>query len=208
MPGKRGRPGNVAVLEILNKLSDPDVSVDALEEIIKRDPALSYKLLRYINSARFALHTKIESLRQVILLLGVQGVRTMAMLASLAGSAQRPGDLLKDALQRAAMCECLARLLRVPSTSAYFTAGLLSSLDAVLEMPLSDILNSLSLKNELTDAVLDRTGPIGEVLTCAIATERADWEAIACGHLSPQEIRGAFLSAIDEVNQLWASFGA
>ncbi|MEP7309414.1 MAG: hypothetical protein ABJA98_28245 [Acidobacteriota bacterium] len=46
----------------------------------------------------------------MILLLGLEGIRTMAMLASLAGTVQRPGDLLRDATQRALMCERLARL--------------------------------------------------------------------------------------------------
>lgn len=76
--GKRGQPSEIAVLQVLSRLSDPDVRIDELEQIIKNDAALSYKLLRYINSARFSRPTKIESLRQVILLLGLQGIRTMA----------------------------------------------------------------------------------------------------------------------------------
>ena len=205
IPGKQRRPSEIAVLQVLSRLSDPDVSVDELERIIRNDGALSYKLLRYINSARFALQTRIESLRQVILLLGLQGVRTMAMLASLAGTVQKPGDLLKDAIQRAVMCERLATLLMREDTSAYFTAGLISSLDAVFDLPMADVLTSLPLSDELKHAVLRHQGAIGVVLHCAIAIERADWDAIDCDGLATGEIRSAYLSAIDEVNELWSA---
>jgi EAL and modified HD-GYP domain-containing signal transduction protein len=207
IPGKQRRPGELAVLQVLGRLSDPTVSVDELERIIKHDAALSYKLLRYINSARFALQTTIESLRQVILLLGLQGIRTMAMLASLAGTVQKPGELLKDAMQRAVMCERLARLCDSPEGSSYFTAGLLSSLDALFDLPLAEVLSSLPLSDELKSAVLDHRGPIGEVLQCAIAVERARWAEIRCGNLTADEIRGAYLSAIDEVSEIWVALG-
>ena len=205
--GKRGRPSEIAVLQVLGRLSDPDVRIDELEQIIKNDAALSYKLLRYINSARFSRPTKIESLRQVILLLGLQGIRTMAMLAALAGTLRRPGDLLKDATQRALMCEQLARLQDNGEASACFTAGLISSLDAVFELPLPEILALLPLTDDLKRAVLEHQGDIGEVLHCAIANERADWDAIRCGTLTPDEIRGAYLFAIREVAELWSLLG-
>jgi EAL and modified HD-GYP domain-containing signal transduction protein len=207
IPGKRGRPSEIAVLQVLGRLSDPNVRIDELEQIIKNDAALSYKLLRYINSARFGRQTKIESLRQVIVLLGLQGIRTMAMLASLAGTVDRPGDLLKDATQRALMCERLALLLKNGEPSACFTAGLISSLDAVFELPLSEILESLPLSDDLKRAIERRQGEIGEILHCAIANERADWDAIQCKTLTPDEIRGAYLFSIHEVAELWSLLG-
>jgi EAL and modified HD-GYP domain-containing signal transduction protein len=144
-------------------------------------------------------------LRQVILLLGVQGIRTMAMLASLSGSVQKAGDLMKDAAQRAVMCERLARLLKLPGASASFTAGLISSLEAVFNLPMEQILAAMPLTDELRNAILRHEGPIGEVLRCAIAVERADWNGIRCGALGADEIRGAYLAAIEEVAELWAA---
>jgi EAL and modified HD-GYP domain-containing signal transduction protein len=205
IPGQRRAASDVAVLQILGRLSDPDVSVDELERIIRNDATLSYKLLRYVNSAHFSRQTKIESLRQVILLLGVQGIRTMAMLASLSGSVQKAGDLMKDAAQRAVMCERLARLQKLPEASACFTAGLISSLDAVFDLPLEQILASMSLSEALRAAVLRHEGRIGAVLRCAVAVERADWSAIGCGDLGADDIRGAYLAAIEEVAELWAA---
>ena len=207
IPGKRRQANEVAVFQLLRRLSDPNVTVDELERIIKDDTVLSYKLLRYINSARFALHTRVESLRQVILSLGLQGVRTMAMLAALAGTEHKSGDLMKDATQRAVMCEHLGRLSKHLEPSACFTAGLTSSLDAVFDLSMEEVLASLPLSSALKAAVEQHEGEIGEVLQCAIAVERADWDAIRCGHLTPDEIRSAYLSAIDEVTELWASLG-
>jgi EAL and modified HD-GYP domain-containing signal transduction protein len=205
IPGKKQRASDIAVLQVLGKLSDPNVSVGELEQIIKNDAALSYNLLRYINSARFALQTRIESLRQVILLLGLQGVRTMAMLAALAGTTQKPGDVLRDATQRALLCEKLGRLLNDLDASTCFTAGLISSLDAVFDLPVCDILEALPLSDGLKGAVLRHEGSVGEVLHCAIAIEHADWNEITCRGLTPTQIRAAYLSAIGEVTVLWAS---
>ena len=207
IPGRRRRPSEFAVLQVLARLSDPNVSVAQLEEIIKNDAALSYRLLRYLNSARFGRHAKITSLRHVILLLGLQSIRTLAMLMSLAGTVQKPGHLLKDATQRAVMCEKLARLLNRHDASACFTAGLISSLDAVFDVPLAEILESLPLADDLKDAILGHRGEIGEVLHCAIANERADWDAMRCGGLTSEEIRDAYLFAIQEVTELWSSLG-
>jgi EAL and modified HD-GYP domain-containing signal transduction protein len=92
--------------------------------------------------------------------------------------------------------------------SGSFTAGLISSLDAVFDMPLEELLASLPLSEELKAAIVRREGLVGEILECAIAVERAQWDAIHCGELTPEEIRQAYLWAITEVNALWSSFDA
>jgi EAL and modified HD-GYP domain-containing signal transduction protein len=194
-----------AVLKLLAQLSDPDVTVESLEGLIRNDATISYKLLRYINSSKFGLRRKVESLRQAIVLVGLQGVRTLAMLVSLAGAAQKPGDLLKCAALKALFCEKLGRLMRCRDFHVHFTAGLLSSFDAIFEMPLPEVLKSLPLSDELRNAVLKHEGSPGEAVACAIAHERADWDRIACGQLAPTDIRTAYLTAIDETNLLWSA---
>jgi EAL and modified HD-GYP domain-containing signal transduction protein len=113
--------------------------------------------------------------------------------------------VLRDATQRALLCEKLGRLLSDLDPSACFTAGLISSLDAVFDLPVIDILDSLPLSDALKRAVLRHEGGVGEVLHCAIAIERADWDAIACRGLTATQIRRAYLSAIGEVTALWTS---
>jgi EAL and modified HD-GYP domain-containing signal transduction protein len=193
----------VAVLKLLAQLADPDVTVEKLEGLIRNDATISYKLLRYINSSKFGLRRKIDSLRQAIVLVGLQGVRTLAMLVSLAGAAQKPGDLLKNAALRAMFCERLGKLMHCRDIHVHFTAGLLSSFDAIFEMPLPEVLKSLPLSDELRNAILKHQGLPGEAVGCVIAQERADWDSIGYGRLAPEDIRSAYLGAIDETNVLW-----
>jgi c-di-GMP phosphodiesterase len=207
IPGKQVRASDIGVLNLLSRLADPDLGIDELERLIKGDASLSFKLLRFINSARFGLRTRIDSLRQVIVLLGADGVRTMAMLISLAGAVEKPGDVLKDAMQRAVLCERIAGLLGRTDTSTYFTAGLLSALDAVLDMPLEHVAASMQLSDRLRLAVLDRQGAIGGVLTAAVAIGRAEWDAIPAVGLTAEQITGAYLSTIEEVARLWTPVG-
>lgn len=205
MSGKARTSSQLAVLQLISRLSDPDVTVDEIERIIRNDAVLTYKLLRYINTARFALRSDVDSVRTVIILLGTKGVRAVAMLISLAGAVNTPGDMLRRAAERAIMCEALAQLTHSPDASSFFTAGLLSALDVVLEMPLDEILDSLPLSSELKNAVLHRQGTVGQALSCAIGLERADWPAVAFGDLKASEISGAYLSAITQADEMWAA---
>lgn len=206
--GQARRASDLAVVQLLARLGDPKATAENLESIIKNDAALSLSLLRYVNSAAFAFQARVESLRQVIMLIGTRGVRTIAMLASMSGTIRKPGDVLKDAMQRAVMCERLAVGVPGLDPAACFTAGLLSSLDAIFDRPLEEITAPLQLSEELKAAVLRREGPIGDVLRCAVANECADWEAARCGHLTTADIQAAYLSSIDEVTQLWGGLAA
>ena len=204
LQGKQRQTSQVAILKLLAQLADPEVTIEELEGLIRNEATICCKLLRYINSSKFALRRKIDSLRQAIVLIGVQGVRTLAMLVSLAGAAQKPGDIVKDAMLRALVCEKLGRLMKYGDIHTFFTAGLVSSFDAIFDMPLPEILESLPLSEELQSAILKHQGAAGETVRCAIAHERADWNSIACGTLTPEDVRNAYLAAIDETNELWS----
>jgi c-di-GMP-related signal transduction protein len=109
------------VLQLLSRLGDPQVSFEELEHLVGSDPALTYKLLRYINSSKFSLRHKIESLRQVVVLLGIQQVRTLAMLIFLAGIFQKSNEILTNAMIRALLCERLGRLCHHRDPHTFFT---------------------------------------------------------------------------------------
>jgi c-di-GMP phosphodiesterase len=202
--GREQRANQAVVLKLYSRLCDPQVSIDELERLVRTDPALCYKLLRYINSLKFALPKRIRSLRQAIVLLGIQGVRSLVMLVGLAKVSQKPTELLMTSIIRALMCERLAEIRRYREPHAYFTAGLISSLDAVLDMPLAEVVQSLHIDEELKDAILCHTGPIGKVIRCSIAQERGDWTHIPFAELKNSEIREAYLAAIREARAMWS----
>lgn len=196
--GTQRPTSQVTILRLVSRLSDPEVSIDELEHLIGSDPVLAHKLLRYINSSKFSFRHRIESLRQVIVLLGVQQVRTLAMLIFIAGAFHGSTELLANTMIRALMCESLGRLAHHHDPHTFFTAGLLSNFDAVLGIPLGEILDSLQLSADLRDAVLNHSGSVGQAVRTVLAQERGDLSQVGFGRLAPGEIRDAYLWAIHE----------
>lgn len=156
--------------------SDPDVS--QIEQQISRDPQLYYRILRYINSAQYSLPRKIESLRQAIVLLGFDNLKSLVSMMVLAGSSRRGDTLMPIALLRAKMCECLAIKTGQSPAESYFTVGLLSMLDAFFDRPLPSILEDLSLHPSVESALTGYKGPLGDALQVIEAYEKADWSFV------------------------------
>jgi EAL and modified HD-GYP domain-containing signal transduction protein len=169
------KPNQLARVRLLAKLQAADPDFDELQEIISYDVALSYSLLRFINSAFFALPRKVESVRDAAVLLGTQHIRRWATLAVLADSDDgKPSELMVTALTRARMCELLAPAYGERDSDAFFTTGLFSVVDALMDMSMIEVLASLPFSREINEAILNFEGPKGEALRAAIAWERAN----------------------------------
>lgn len=199
--GNRLPANRIPVLRLLAALNNPDTSLDELEALITQDVALSYRLLRYINSAFFSLAHEIESIRHALVLLGGRSVRRWATLISMAAASDKPHELMVTAMVRAKMCELLAKGLGVESTDPYFTVGLFSVLDALMDAPLEETLSALPLSREVADALLSRKGRPGQVLACALAYEDADWGRVNVLDVAPAAIQSAYLDAVTWVNE-------
>lgn len=175
--------GHGAALGALHQLQSRGADFDALEEIIRRDVALSYRLLRHVNSAFFALPRTVGSIREALTLLGTRAVRQWAVALVLSGLDHRPHALLSTALVRARTCELVLAPYDPESASQGFTAGLFSLLDAVIGAPMQDILAELPLAEEVEAAITRHEGVTGKALAKTIAYERGDFDAPAlAGH--------------------------
>jgi c-di-GMP phosphodiesterase len=171
--GQKIAPNRLAVLQLLAKLSRADTAVADLEKAVSQDVTLSFKLLKIINSALYALPRKVQSVRQAILLLGRERIRSWVTLLALGESSDKPSELMVTAMVRAKMCERLAVSLGRPKEmDSYFTVGLFSALDAILDAPMEEIAKSLPLEDDLLAALLKREGQMGAVLNCTLAYER------------------------------------
>lgn len=188
-------PNRIAVLQVLAKLQDPRADAEDIEALISQDVALSYKLLRYINSAFFAFPKKIESLRQAVVYLGMQAIRTWVSLLVVAGLGNKPAELVTQAMQRAKMCELLAKAARRPHADAYFTVGLFSLLEALMDAPLEKILALLPFTDDIRLALLKQEGPYGEALSCAIAYEKGDFLRAHFDRLAPSQMTDTYLAS-------------
>lgn len=190
-------PANrIAIMHLLAQLQNPDVKIDSLEELISQDLALSYRLLKYINSAAFALHREIDSVRHAIVMLGMNTIRSLANLMLMSKIDDKPHDLLIIAMLRARMCEQLSLSIDKSQKDVFFTAGLFSVIDALMDQPMAEVITQLPLAKVIKDALLEREGIIGEAINCCIAFERADWPNVKCANLDESAIQQAYFNAV------------
>jgi EAL and modified HD-GYP domain-containing signal transduction protein len=180
--GRRLRSDHLTALRVLALLDGAHTSMAALEAAISCDVTLSYRLLKAINSVYYGFESRVESLRQALVLLGHDRLRGWVSMTVMSGLSQRPRELSSLALQRAKLCEIIGRTLPAPGAppSSFFTVGLLSILDALFEMPLPEILASLPLSPEVLGALLDHRGPMGQVLAAVVAYEQCRWDEASC----------------------------
>ena len=206
MRGSSISTNRLPALRLLAELHEVDVDIEKLQQLIGEDVTLSYKLLRYLNSAMFALPRRIDSIRQAVIYLGVRELRTWASLLVLASVSDKPAELMVTLMVRAKMCESLARRLRLNDASNCFTLGLFSGLDSLMDAPLETILANLPLSEDMEAALLRHEGPSGRVLECAMRYEEGDWDRILALDIPRQAAIDAYLEAVhwaDEAQLSW-----
>jgi EAL and modified HD-GYP domain-containing signal transduction protein len=166
-------------LRVMQLLSEPEFEFDRVEQVIKIDPSLSFKLLRYINSAAIGVRHRISSLRQALILLGERLLRRWLLIAVTTLLLEdKPPELIVLALTRGHMCEQIAATLGLPSDPDPFLVGLFSVLEALVDQPLTELLDELPLSNEIKDALLQMPTPLGKVYSLVRAYESADWTTV------------------------------
>jgi c-di-GMP phosphodiesterase len=173
-------------VRLLAQLQDDALDFDSLQEIIGRDIALSYNLLRFINSAFFSLPRRVDSIRDALVLLGVGNVRKWATLMALAESHDKPRELVVTGLVRARMCELLGETHGHRDGEGAFTTGLFSVVDALTDRSMVELLSTLPLSREIISALLNHEGAKGRILRAAIAYERGNFGEL--GDLPPSRV--------------------
>ncbi|MBI3329617.1 MAG: HDOD domain-containing protein [Nitrospinae bacterium] len=165
-------------LEILREVNRPELDFGQLEDIIKREISLSYKLLRYINSAVFAWASKIDSIKRALVLLGEREVKKWVSLIALVSMGNdKPEELLVQAIIRAKFCESLAPVVALARRAQeLFLMGMFSLIDAIVDQPLADLLRGIPLATDVTAALLGEENRLRHIYECAMAYEHGDWE--------------------------------
>jgi EAL and modified HD-GYP domain-containing signal transduction protein len=173
--------GRAKILLLLNRLR-ADAEVEELVALLRQDPALTFKLLRYVNSPGMGLLTKVSALDQALMVLGRQKLYRWLTLLLFTGGETRPLDraLMENALVRARLSELLAeRTLDATAREELFVAGVFSLLDVLMGKPMASILGQISLPPRVNDVLLRREGPFAPYLALAIACEQHADETIA-----------------------------
>lgn len=195
-------PVKLVYLLVLAAVTRPEIDLKEVAEIIKHDLALSYKLLRFLNSARFALQSQVKSIRHALLLLGQNEIRKWIGLISVAGLGEGgPPILVSMALIRAAFCEYLAPLVGEPNRQPdYFFLGLLSSIDVLMRRPMRAILAELPVADDVSSALMGEPSPMYDALRTVVSYEQGNWEECSLlakkQKLTEEKLREFYLQAL------------
>jgi EAL and modified HD-GYP domain-containing signal transduction protein len=197
---RRPRANRAVVLQLLQRLSDPDLDLSELEATLSGDVMLSYKLMRYVNSAAFGLRREVNSLRDAIVLVGVNTIRNWASLLLFDSvRSDKPQELVRVAMVRATMCEKLVRVAHPSLRGQGFITGLFSVIDALMDTPMVDLLDDLALSAEAKLALLDQAGELGTVLRQTLDYEAGEWSALPTSKAELDILTTAYREAV-----LWA----
>ncbi len=174
--GRRVDANRLSLLELLAALQDPTVELPDVELMIARDVGLSYRLLRYINSAFFGLRQQVRSIGQALALLGLEKLRHWAALSTFASIGDKPPELTVTALVRARFCELAGEQLPGTSPGELFTLGLFSVIDALMNMPIVEVLAKIPFPQDMREALTTHRGEKGQLLDCVTALEAGDFD--------------------------------
>lgn len=199
--GQTMRPAQANIIQLIN-LVRKQASTSEIEEVLKRDPTLSFNLLRFINSAGFGLRCEITSFRHAIMMLGLKKLfRWAALLMTTSRTGGAASAVSSMAVVRGRLMELLAaELLPQEECDNAFVVGVFSLLDTMLGMPLEKALDTILLPESVTNALLHNTGILAPFLALTKACESADDEAFARNadalQLTNQQVNWAHLQAL------------
>lgn len=167
-------------LNLLAEIHRPEADVTKLAEVIRADVSLTYKLLRYINSAFFGVRQRVDSVHHALLLLGVRELRRWASLVALTCLAEEATpEVTHSALVRARFCECLAEKLgRLEATQSLFLLGLLSLIDVIVGRPMGEIVSHLPIEDGIKQALVGERNRYREILDIVVAYEAGQWDRL------------------------------
>jgi EAL and modified HD-GYP domain-containing signal transduction protein len=177
--GRKLSPSQLAVLELLQLVTSDAENVE-IERAVKREVSLGVNLLRMVNTPAVGLRQRVESLSQALIILGRRQLQRWLQIMLYAEPASRGhsmSPLLMLATTRARLMELLAQRLRPGQRNVAdiaFTVGIMSLMDALFSMPMADIVEQIPVIDEVSGALLGRSGFFGELLRLAESIERME----------------------------------
>lgn len=204
--GARMPHNRAALLQLLGRLYDPRSSYRDIEKLLVGELGLSVQLLKLASSVAYG-GGAMTSVAHAVSRLGTAQVAGLVLLLVVAGFDDKPIELVRHALVRAKLCEGLARIAKLPSDEL-FTAGLLSLLDALIDVPLATILEQLPVTELIRDVVLARgDAPPTKILAVARAQSEGDFDTVASAGYTPQVVFTAWYDAVRWSDEIVRTLG-
>jgi EAL and modified HD-GYP domain-containing signal transduction protein len=196
----------ISLFSLLAEVNRKSTTLERLHHIISQDLAISYKLLRFINSAYFYRLEKVKSVKHAIAYLGEKELRRFIVLVIVSEFAmEKPTELVRLSLVRAKFCELLAdRSILAGYAQEVFLVGMFSFMDTMLDMEMKVVMDRLPLTDAVKDALVDRSGKLSPFLQAIIAYERKQYtlflEQIDELHIDRADISSLYLDAVKYAN--------
>ncbi len=203
VPGSKVSSAQLVKARLLAMLCR-DFDVDELSHVVSRDASLTFRLLKYINSAAFGLRKQVESVSQAITLLGQNPIRQWLMVVLVAD--MNPSHAAQEitflSVLRGRFLEQTARVARLPaSADTMFLVGLLSRIDVLMGMPMAELMEQIPLEPDIRDAFLGAPNPLRQWLACVEALEEGRFDearrVLAIYGISPKDAAAARLTATE-----------
>ncbi|MDQ6974527.1 MAG: HDOD domain-containing protein [Mariprofundaceae bacterium] len=194
----------ISVLRALQKVMTATV-VNDIQDVVKQDVSLSYRLLKYINSAAFGMRREIESIEQALVLLGLNNARRWLALLSLSALGDgKPLELMRTALYRGYLLESIATHLQEDETGDDFLLGMFSVLDALLDQPMAQAIEGMALPHEVREALLNDDAVMSYKLKILYALERGNWDDVLAFSTQYRALRVQDLMGFHTLAWAWA----
>lgn len=193
--GKTLESNKLSVMQLLSTLHSDKSDIDEVEKAISADLTLSYKLLKLINSAFFNLPNDVDSIKRAVVFLGRKKLTSWASMLALSSLGNQPTSLIKIGMVRAKVCELIANKFGLKDEDQFFTAGMFSALDILMQRSIESLIEPLPLANEVKRGILEHKGNIGVLVKCSKLLETSDATRINIKGISKAELASMYLEA-------------
>ncbi len=198
-------------LKMLNEINKPMPDLTLVSDLVERDLALSYKLLRLINS--LGLPVKVSNIRQAIVLLGLVEVKKWILILMLTKEKNESSNVIQLSLIRSRLSERIARKVKINANDASFI-GMFSLLESLLQRPIRDILIELPIEDHIKKILTNENedAPHAHLLLLVQSIERCDWKEVDSQlnriGVSIKGLQEDYFEAVEWANAILGSFVA
>ncbi len=171
-------PGQITKMRLLSEAGRQEMNLARIEDLIKKDLSVSFKLLKFINSAYFRRPVPIDTIKDAMIFLGIDELKKFIHVVVISDLGEnKPNELIRASMIRARMCEQCGGMLKTNfSTEELFTIGLFSAMDAILDKPMADILTQVTFSDRIKDALLGRDKQYRLLLALVTSFEKGQWD--------------------------------
>ena len=165
----------LAMLKLLAEVNDPEITFEEIAQTVSTDVGLTHRLLSAINHPSTGITHQVETLKDAVNFMGLKRLKFWVNMMMMSSMEDVPTELLVAALVRAKFLEGMAEKMGLDSEKdRYFMAGLFSTLNAFLKIPMTDVVDQLPLSQEVKGALVDQTGEMGRVIWVVRALEQGN----------------------------------